>query len=154
MTTKQFNNAITTYCGQINATELGNRFISTIGGRNILYTQVNRDADFKAAEDLGITPTMEGWLFAEVSDIPSQFEHEKWEIPIIAKVKEGEIPPSAVRGQKNLVLYNSTFLAYSYAKPNSEQEIGFLSKNEDGTWGGFGESKRQEFMQHLIKKYL
>lgn len=154
MTIEQFNNAITTYCCQINATELGNRLIATINGKNILYTQVNRDADFKAAKDLGISCTAKGWLFAEVGDIPSQFEHEKWETPIIAKVKEGEIPPSAVKDQKNLVLYNSTFLAYSYAKPNSEQEIGYLSKDEDGKWSGFGESQRQEFMQYLISMQI
>lgn len=70
------------------------------------------------------------------------------------KTTEGEIPPSAVKGKNNQVLYNDNFLAYSYAKPDSEQEIGFLNKSEDGTWGGFGESERQEFMQYLIKQQI
>jgi hypothetical protein len=155
MTTSQFNNAITLYCEHVKTEELNHRFIATIGGKNLLYSKTGiYKHNFEVAKNLGLTPIIKGFLCAEVEDIPSQFEHEQWEFPMMAKTIEGEIPPSAVEGQYNLVLYNSTFLAYSYAQPDSEQKIGFLNKSEDGTWGGFGESERQEFMRHLIKNQI
>lgn len=157
MTVEQFNFAVKQYCNKINCIDLEERFIATIGGKNILYTKTTGEEkeNFELASTLDITPTGGGYLFAAVSDIPSQFEKDSWQKPTLFKQPAGEISPEKVkefRGYSggSILLYNENFIAYCIKEPNGKFEEGFLIK-ENGTWGGFGESRRQEFVNWLIK---
>ena len=160
MILEQFNSAVREYCKELGVKDTHERFIATIGGKNILYTKLSEETEnWDLAHRVGINLTIDGWVFADVSDIPSQFEHEQWKIPtIIREPTKREISPNRIkevvnfRGTKDgTVLYNDSFVAYSYAKPNHSSNIGFLSKQSNGEWAGFGESTTQEYMKWLIK---
>lgn len=159
----EFNLAVLSYCQKMGVTDLRNRFTQTIDGQNILYTQLSRDTSeqdnaFEIAETLGLVPTCKSYIFAEVEDIPSEFEEDCWQIPTIYKEPSGEISTERViqvwkfRGLHagSFVLYNDNFIAYCI-EHKGVYEMGYLrKKNEE--WGGFGEYSRQEFIQWLIKK--
>jgi len=152
MTLKQFNSAVDIFCKAEGVEDTHDRFIATIGGKNILYTQLSEYTNnWDKAQEVGIGMTCNEYVFAEVENIPSQFEYERWNTPTIQGVEPGTIKPERVKGKENVVLYNKEFIAYSYAKPDSKQAIGFLEKQIDGNWEGFGESERQEYIQWLIK---
>ena len=52
-------------------------FVQTFNLKTVLYQKtsvLDTDYDWKYLSELGLTGSVEGWIFAEVSDIPSEFE--------------------------------------------------------------------------------
>lgn len=154
MTLRQFNNTVEDYCNLCNGKDTQERFVFTIGGRNILYTKTTViDPVWKNINSL--SATLDGWVFSEVEDIPSQFEIEKWAIPTFIKCDEGEISPEDVKIQgikdfKNsgtgVVLYNNTKCAWCLPYKNVH-EIGIMTFRG----GAFGLTDHCEFISWLSK---
>lgn len=73
MTLEQFNKSVREYCEQMKIKNTHERFALTINGENILYTKLSKDTEnYDLSNELGITLGFDGWVFAEVSDIPPE----------------------------------------------------------------------------------
>ena len=97
MTISQFNNAVEQYCKAKGIHDTLDRFIATIGGNNVLYTKLSQNTDdFELAHSVGLSLGVNGIVFADVSNIPTQFEIEGWKIPAMYEHPDGIIEPSFI----------------------------------------------------------
>lgn len=156
MTLKQFNSAVNTYCEQMSGVDEFDRFVYTNKGQNFLYTRTTvKNPNFLLARKLGLTPTLDGVLFASVKGIPSEFEQKRFLLYPANIVKcnhTGIIQPDEIKGLKNTILCNETFIAFNITREYDEHEvdyIGFLSC-KDGEWAGSGELTCIRYVEWLI----
>jgi hypothetical protein len=138
-----------------------NKFIATIGGKNILYIMFDETIKEKSTVDFirsyGFNRAWHG-MYIEADCLPSEFEVYSREFPNPDFIRvekssiEGKVlPPLNMYSYIGGIHYNDVSASYNlYYK--DEYHKGVMTKDKDGWYQAFGLSILGEYVKWLIEK--